>query len=232
MKSMVFDAGSVISLTTSGLLFILKELRQVYGGKFLITYPVKRELIDKPLDTKKFKFEAIQIMKLIEEETLEVYKSAKLRSLTHKLLDTANNSFIAKGEPIKIVHIGEISSVAACILLKSDALVVDERTTRVLLENPNKLSQILSHHLDTDIHISKKNIEEFVSLVDGLRAIRSIELAAVAYENGILNKLVPDIPYGEELLLDSILWSIKMNGCSIGEDEIEEIIRMESKLKA
>lgn len=67
MKSIIFDAGPIISLATNNLLWILKPLKKYFNGKFYITDAVKRELVDKPFETKKFKFEAIQVEKLIEE---------------------------------------------------------------------------------------------------------------------------------------------------------------------
>ena len=66
MKSLVFDAGPVISLATNSLLFILEPLKKEFNGKFYITESVKSELVDRPFEIKKFKFEAIQVEKLIE----------------------------------------------------------------------------------------------------------------------------------------------------------------------
>ena len=61
MKSLIFDAGPIISLATNNLLWILEPLKNKFDGKFYLTDAVKRELVDRPLETKKFKFEAIQV---------------------------------------------------------------------------------------------------------------------------------------------------------------------------
>ena len=58
MKSIVFDTGPIISLTLNNLLWIIEPLHDRFGGEFYITKAVYKELIDRPLSTKKYKFEA------------------------------------------------------------------------------------------------------------------------------------------------------------------------------
>ena len=70
MRSIVFDTGPIISLTTNNLLWLLEPLKKKYKGHFHITSDVKRELIDRPLQTKKFKFEALQVMHIIKKGIL------------------------------------------------------------------------------------------------------------------------------------------------------------------
>jgi len=55
---MVFDAGSIISLTTNNLLWLLPPLKERFGGSFLITNGVADELIKKPLATRKYKLDS------------------------------------------------------------------------------------------------------------------------------------------------------------------------------
>ena len=62
MKCLVFDSGPIISLTTNNLLWILEPLKNKFKGRFVITEGVRKELIDKPLTTKKFKFEALHCL--------------------------------------------------------------------------------------------------------------------------------------------------------------------------
>src|SRR3989344_4053400 len=85
MKSLVFDAGPIISLATNNLLQILPPLKERFNGSFYITKSVKKELVDRPFEIKKFKFEAIQVEKLIEEGVLEIIDNDFIRNESPKL---------------------------------------------------------------------------------------------------------------------------------------------------
>ena len=159
MKIITFDTGPIISLTITNLLWILKELKNRYDSKFYITEAVKKELVDRPLSTKKFKFEALQVLRYIKEGIINVIKEKETKQKTLELLNLANNCFQAKNHPIQIVHYGEMAGLASYLVLDSDAFVVDERTTRLLIENPKRLANILSHKLHTKIYTNTKILD-------------------------------------------------------------------------
>ncbi len=227
MRSIVFDSGPIISLTTNNLLWILKPLKERYKGHFHITNAVKKELVDRPLQTKKFKFEALQVMKCIREGIFEVVSNKEIMQQTEKLLSLANNIFSAFGHNIQIVHRAEIAGIACSLFFKGQAMVIDERTTRVLIENPKKLLHILQHKLHTDVQVNKNNLKDFTNLAGGMRIIRSVELVTVAYELGLLDNYLAKIPNPRKNLLESVLWGVKLNGCAVSRKEIEQILRME-----
>ena len=229
MKSLIFDAGPIISLATNNLLWILEPLKREFDGKFYITEAVKRELVDRPLETKKFKFEAIQVEKLIEDGILEVINNNLIMEKTPRLLKIANEIFKAYDYSMRIVHFAEISVIAAAVSINADAIVIDEKTTRFLIENPKMIIEILRKTLHTPISINENNLKEFNLFVKGIKAIRSIELVAIAYEHGLLDSYVTKIPNAKKNLLESVLWGVKLNGCAVSEDEIEQILRLEIK---
>ena len=229
MKSLIFDAGPIISLATNNLLWILEPLKERFGGKFYITEAVKRELVDRPLETKKFKFEAIQVEKLIENGTLEIVDNAFIRLETPKLLNFANEIFKAYNNYIKIVHFAEMSVIADAIGLNADAIALDEKTTRFLIENPKMIVEILRKTLHMPISINENNLKEFKNTVRNIKAIRSIELVTIAYEQGILNSFITKIPDASKNLLESVLWGVKLNGCAVSKEEIEQIVKLETK---
>ena len=229
MKSLIFDAGPIISLATNNLLWILEPLKKEFNGKFYITEPVRRELVDRPLETKKFKFEAIQVEKLIENSVLEVIDNSFIREKTPGLLNTANEIFRAYNNYIRIVHFAEISVIAAAVNLNADAIVIDEKTTRFLIENPKIIVEILRKTLHTPISINESNLKEFRNNVSGIRAIRSVELVTIAYEHGILDKYITKMSDARKNLLEGVLWGVKLNGCAVSKDEIEQILRIEAK---
>ncbi len=80
MKVIVFDTGPIISLTTNNLLGLLTNLKEKYKGSFYITGAIRRELIERPLETKKFKFEALQVIRCVGADVLEVSDSKELRN--------------------------------------------------------------------------------------------------------------------------------------------------------
>ena len=63
MKALVFDSGPIINLALNNMLWILKPLKEKFKGDFYITESVKRECIDRPLTSKKFKYEALETFK-------------------------------------------------------------------------------------------------------------------------------------------------------------------------
>ena len=229
MKSLVFDAGPVISLATNNLLWILEPLKKEFRGKFYITEAVKHELVDRPLEIKKFKFEAIQVQKLIEDGTLEIIDNSRIMQNTPVLLNTANGIFKAFNNYMRIVHFAEMSVIAAANSINADAIVIDEKTTRLLMENPKNLAEILKKTLHTSIGTNEANLKDFRSRAANIRAIRSVELVAIAYEHGLLDTYITKIPDSRKNLLESVLWGVKLNGCAVSKDEIEQIVRIEMK---
>ncbi len=229
MKSIVLDAGPIISLAINNMLQILEPLKKKFNGSFYITDSVKRELVDRPFEIKKFKFEAIQIQKLIDDRTIEVINDSEIAQKTPSLLNTANQIFKAYNNYIKIVHFAEMSVIIAASKLNSNAIVVDEKTTRLLIENSKVVADILSRTLHTHISINESNLKEFRNLTRGIQVIRSAELVTVAYEYGILDKYLTSIPDPRRNLLDGLLWGVKINGCAVSKEEIGQIIKMEIK---
>ena len=227
MKSLIFDTGPIISLATNNLLWTLEPLKEKFNGAFIITDAVKRELIDRPLDTKKFKFEAIQVEKLIENGILQIMDNTQISQEAFKFLEIANNVYNAFNNPMRIVHYAEMSVLAAAIQVKADAVAIDEKTTRHLIENPDNLKRILENTLHTKISVNESNLKEFRKMTSELKTIRSVELVAVAYEEGILDKFITKLPNARKNLLESVLWGVKLNGCAVSEDEIKQIMRMQ-----
>ncbi|MBL7054947.1 hypothetical protein ISS05_04285 [Candidatus Woesearchaeota archaeon] len=229
MKSIVFDAGPIISLAINDLLWLLEPLKKRFKGNFYISKGIKQEIVDKPLKTKRFKFEALKVLNYIENGTISIVDNEDIRKKTELLLDLANNSFIAHNHPINIVHYGEMSGIATAILNNSDAYAVDERTTRTLIENPDKLKNILRHTLHTRIKIDYSKLKEFQKLTKNIKVIRSVELVTIAYELGLLDKYLVNTINPRQTLLESVLWGVKLNGCAVSKREIEQILKIENK---
>ena len=229
MKSVVFDAGPVISLTMNNLLWLLEPLKKKFRGNFLITPWIRYELVEKPLGTKRFEFEALQVLYYIKNNILKIADNEEIREKTNVMLELANNSFLSGEHPIKIVQRGEVEALATSIVHKSDAFVVDERTLRLLVEDPEKLKNILQGKLHSRISIDKNVLDEFRKMAKDVKIIRSVELVLIAYESGMLDKFLPDTSEPNRVLLDAVLWGMKIDGCSVSKKEINQLIKAEIK---
>jgi len=221
-KKLFFDAGPIISLVMSRLGWILPHLKKQFGGNFYITPAVRMELVERPLSVKRFEFEALQVLKMINEGTLEVYSDVPKRRAS-QLINLANSTFSINGKDLDIIQEGEIESVACALEINADAVVMDERTLRLFIENNTELGSLLERRFNSEISTNTKNMKSFSQQLRGIKIIRSIELVAVAYKLGILDSYIPKDKQGKELLLDSVLWATRYNGCAVTDDEIESI---------
>ena len=232
MKTLFFDTGPLISITMNHISWVLQPLKKQFNGSFFITNVVKKELIDKPLRTKRFKLEAIQTLQLINSKVLEVKSVSGIDEKTKELLTIANKCFKCGENYLTIVHYGEIETLAAVLLLNADAMVIDEKTTRLLIEDPERLEKNLSHRMHRKITIDNKNLKIFSKAVNGVKLIRSTELITVAFDLGLFDNYSINIPNAKKELLDALLWGLKLEGCAISEKEIRLISKLEkSKLK-
>ncbi len=235
MKTLCFDTGPVISLALNNLLWILEPLKKHFHGEFIIPEAVKFELVDKPLETKRFKLEALQVLELLNKDILHLIDSKDVSEKGYELMDIANRIFSANNHFIKIVHTGEMQAIALALSESSEAIVIDERTTRLMIEKPDFVKHILENKLHRQINVNKILLDHFKKRTRKLKVIRSIELVTIAYEKGITEHYIEDmerfrIKKPKEELLESLLWAMKMKGCAVPEKEILQIVKLEKKL--
>ena len=90
---------------------------------------------------------------------------------------------------------------------------------------------MLEKKLHTKIIINKENLNYFKKETRNIKIIRSSELMIIAYELGLfkdyedIKKLIEN-NFKKELL-NGILWGLRLKGCAISTDEINEIIKIE-----
>ena len=222
VKALFFDAGPIISLTMSRLIWILPELKKKFGGKFYITPAVKYELVGRPLEIKRFEFEAVQVMKYLREGILEVYDKVPTVKVA-ELKKLSGNSFFVKGKGLDIIQEGELESVACALQEGAEGVVMDERTLRLFIENDQELTKLLGIRFKQVIVPQREQIKRFTEQLEEVKIIRSVELVAVAFELGLLKHYIPPQKDGRKIVLDSVLWATKFNGCAVTEDEIQEM---------
>lgn len=219
MKKLVFDSGAVITLAMNDLLWALIKLKKLSGVEFYIADSVREELVDRPMESRKFKLEAIMIRGLINAGIFKVHE----RIDVYDFLNRVNSIFRCGGENFRILQKGEVESVVLAVRLKADALVVDERTMRLVVENPSGLERFLENKFHREVSVDKKLLDEFGRSVKGLKIIRTTELMLVALEKGIFNNTLKGVSKRE--FVDGLLWGLRLRGCAISTDEINELLR-------
>ena len=233
MKAMVFDSSSIISMATNNLLDILKNLKKDYHGEFFVGNEVLKEIIDDPLKSRRFKLEAFQLADYLSEGNIKLF-NRDLEDKTNYLMALANNIFQANDHNIIILHRGEVEALALTLLIEAESLIIDERTTRLLIEDTLKLKHLLEKKLHTKIIINKENLNYFKKETKNIKILRSSELMIIAFEIGLFK----DYEHGEKLipenfkreLLEGILWGLRLKGCAISTEEINEALRIERSL--
>jgi hypothetical protein len=220
-KIIIFDSSTLINFTLNGLTEEFEGLKKIFDGKFIITKEVYAEIVDKPMTIKRFKLEALKIKRLVDEKILEMPSAIgiddkEISKRTIEVENKANNIFFGRGNAIQLIHSGESSSLALSAILNEkkidNVLSVDERTTRMLSEKPENLSTLLERKLHTEINVHDENLGYFKNF----KFIRSTELMYVAYKKGIVKLTNHNV-------LDALLYALKLNGCSISDEEINQI---------
>ena len=145
--------------------------------------------------------------------------NSELEKETKKILEIANSSFRSEqyDDKIHLIDSGEASCLAFSNLCGCDsAVVIDERTTRMLTEDPEDLKELMERKLHSKIKIDKNVIKN----LKDLRFIRSSELLYIAYQRNLFDFKK------DKILLDALLYGVKYKGAAISSKEIEEIKRM------
>lgn len=223
-KAIVFDSGPLISFSMNGLLELFRKLKEKFDGKFLITKEVKSEIIDRPIKIKRFEFEALKLKELIDEGVLSFpgafgIKDNNVSEKTNEFLNKANKVFHSSQGHVKLIDKGEASCIALSSILNEkgikNVLAIDERTTRMLIEDLKSTQKYLRKKLHIDVSMEKENARVFKDF----KVIRSPELIYVAYKKDL-------IKMKDSMTLDAMLYAVKYKGAAISREEIEEIKKL------
>lgn len=217
----VFDTGVLISFSQTCLLPVFSNIRDDIG-EFVITTGVKYECIDRVRNNMRFKLSSLRINDQLNEFIFTVYKSDKeLDDKTKEILNLTNSIFLVNGTPLHIVDFGEAECMALLSISESNCLAIDERTTRLLIEDPKALFDILKRkHFNKRIEFVKEKYDKFKQQIGNPVVIRSVDLLAFAYEKHLLKGIITNKEY-----LRSALYSLKFNGCAVSFEEIEDYLK-------
>ena len=216
----VFDSGVLISFSETCFLSLFKNLKDNLG-EFIITKNVKYEAIDRPKNVMRFKLSSIRIDEQLMGGVFTIAQGSKeLDAATKKILDLTNNMFYVRGKPIKIIQIGEAESLALIGLTEASYLAVDERTTRMLIEEPYALLSIFKRKYNTgNINFDKNRYLKFKETIGNVQSVRSVDLFSYAYNNNLLTDV-----YKDKDALKAVLYALKFKGCAVSFEEINQYV--------
>ncbi|MBI3033341.1 hypothetical protein HYY69_07740 [Candidatus Woesearchaeota archaeon] len=231
VRALVFDTGPIISLTINNLLWLLEPLKERFRGAFYITPHVYEELIDRPLETKRYKFEALQVLPIISRGIIDTISEPEMKQKTEYLLNLMNTCFYIDTIALTLVHFAEIETLACALITGAETVVIDERTARKFIEDPFSLQKTLEKKLQKKITMNTPCLQKVQQELKGLQVIRSFDLIMIAYELGLLDRYILDeeknvIKNLDKAVLEGALWGVKLNGCSARDDEIEQAVRL------
>ncbi|MEK6928774.1 MAG: hypothetical protein AABW65_02365 [Nanoarchaeota archaeon] len=219
MKALIFDSGILINFSMNGILYILEELKKVFPGKFIITNYVKYETIAKPIGIQRFELGALKIQGMLDAGILELpeslnVKEKEIEAGTKELMFIANHCMGAREQWIEIVSEAEMSCLALSKILSErgieNIIGIDERTTRILCEDPMQLERIMSEKLHQKVTLVSDKLDIFSEF----KFVRSSEIAYVAYKKNLVH-------LNGKKVLEALLYATKYKGSAISFEEID-----------
>lgn len=224
-KSIIFDAGPLINFSMNGLLDALVLLKKDFGCDFLITKEVKKEIIDHPKTVKRFELGALRLEELYNQGVFKLADISEdevneLRKLRDNYMQQANQMFKTKRKDVHLLDKGECAVLALSTIMKRKTgqdvpIAIDERTTRIIVENPENLKKLMEKKLRTKITADTSKYKLF----SGFKIIRSTELAYIIHKKGLFKLKHPKA-------FEAIVYGLKFKGCSISEKEVQALSRM------
>jgi len=233
MTIVVVDSSSIISCATNCLLWVFDEM-QKYGFKFIVPKGVKDEVIDGGLMTQKYKFEALRVMRHFTNNTFTEYEN-DLRQEAGTLLNFANSSFRIKNQDLKVLQEADAEVAVLASKINADAIMTDEITLRLFIENTDALQGLMQHRFHTNVKVDNNRIYEFKKHVKNTQVIRSADLVALAIDLGIfdltINTCLPMDPKSKKDLIEGVLYALRFSGCGISFEEINDYVNLLLKKK-
>lgn len=223
-KALIFDSGGLITFSMNGIEELFEKLKREFGGRFFITREVAREVIERPLNNKMFELGALKIKKMLDDGIFELPEvlgidSGFLHKKTAEVMKDANSSFFIGGKNLEIIQEGESSCLALYLILKSkgieSAIVVDERTTRMMGENPENLRKLFERKFHNKVSLDENKVKPFREIL----FLRSSELVYIAWKKKLVD-------FKDSRALDALLYATKFKGAAISKEEIDELKKL------
>lgn len=222
MTSIICDSSALISLAETCNISSLYFLRE-FNASFLITPAVKDEIIRRPMLTKQYEFSALRLKKLIDDRVVQIITSPTLVQETRNILSICNSVYSVNGRTLKIIQEGEAQCLAIFESAKANALLIDEKTTRMLIEDPLRMRNIIQSEYTKPVLINENRLAEFKKRTKDIKVIRSAEIIAISAIKGFFR----DFRDSEHEAFKASLYALRNAGCNLSQEEIHEYERME-----
>ena len=218
MPAIVCDSSTLISLSDTCNIECLYFLRNNSSASFLIPPSVYNEIITCPLHIPRFEFSAVRLRKALEDGAFHQVTAPQIEQATREIMSAANKCFRLNGKPLSLLHEGEAQCLAAYNAAGAAALAIDEKTTRLLIEDPFKLLQALKEEYRGHLSVDESALATFTEKTRGMTIIRSAEIIAVAAQKGFFQ----EYKAFENQAFHSALNALRRAGCSMTQNELEE----------
>ena len=158
------------------------------------------------------------IKALFDDHIVQVYEHSDVAKEGAYLETLANSLLDYKNRTIKIIQRGEAEALACLTHLDEKQLLIDERTTRLLIEDVNGLKDYIENRTKYKLSLDMEVYNKLQEKLKGINVMRSADLAAYAYEKKWIDHKA------DRETLRSMLYALKFAGCSISQNEINDYV--------
>ena len=120
-----------------------------------------------------------------------------------------------------LIHDGEAEVIALGAATGIRNILIDERTTRMLIESPILLKRHMESEFRRPVKVDVNNLRIFRDSTKRMDLFRSSELVVIAYERGYFN----GYKKAKKDALKAALNAIKFSGCSLSFREVNAFMR-------
>jgi len=219
-KTFVCDASSLIALGEGCFLWLLYQFKRKYKINFIIPEMVEYECIERPFGIKEFSMNAVALRNVVNDGIINVIDDPDIKMQMFDIMKLSNNLYFVKGKPIHLVDKGEAAMIALAKKYGYSFLLMDERTTRLIIEDPDAIKRHFEKEFNKHVGVNEKAKSEIAKYTKGLKVIRSSEIVSLAYKVGFFDKY-------KEMQHDALraaLYKMKFSGCAVSFDEINQIL--------
>lgn len=221
MNAIIFDSSTLISLSEKCFLRLLMHVQEHSDCRFLLSQSVWEESVETPNRIHRFELNAERIREAVETGWMEiVHPTAETQKWAVQIEEWANHSFFIGKKPLAILQAGEIETMALYLSLQADAMAIDERTCRMLVEEPLRLQNHIGSKYDKKITANQAAIAKLQSKFKSALIVRSCDLLAWTYSHGLFGYELAQNP----ATLEASLFAVKIAGCAVSSQEILDYI--------
>ncbi len=222
MAKLVFDTSSLISVSENCLMRIISAISSEKNAELIIPEGVYYESVSHPLQIRRFELNALRIKDSVDSGAIKIMKlNSAAKDAAKAIENLANSLFEISGEKINLVHAGEIETLALANSINADLIVMDERTTRMLVEDAYRLRDKMEEKYESKADIDTEKLAELQRMFVNVKIVRSVELIAYAYERGYFE---PELRK-TKLALEAALYAAKYGGCAVSLEEIQQFLK-------